>query len=47
MHACVYICEMSSLYLQGSITMTEFLYQNLNARSKRDMLADVIVGVSK
>ena len=26
MHVCV--CEMSSLYLQGSITMTEFLYQN-------------------
>ena len=27
-HACVYICEMSTLYLQGSITMNEFLYQN-------------------
>ena len=28
MHACVYICEMSTLYLQGSITIIEFLYQN-------------------
>ena len=25
---CVSVCEMSTLYLQGSITMTEFLYQN-------------------
>ena len=29
MLACVVcVCEMSTLYLQGSITMTEFLYQN-------------------
>ena len=26
-YVCVCVCEMSSLYLQGSITMIEFLYQ--------------------